>query len=67
MNKIKGAVQIHDGTPNDLIGYQQITGHIIFDIKLGEGFRRKARFVGDGHKTETPSSVIIVWLYLGIL
>ena len=57
MNKIKGAVQIHDGTPNDLVGYQQITGHIIFDIKLGGGFRRKARFVGDGHKTETPSSV----------
>ena len=31
--------------------------NIIFDVKLGEGFRRKARFVGDGHKTETPSSV----------
>ena len=30
---------------------------MIFDVKLGDGFRRKARFVGDGHKTETPSSV----------
>ena len=30
---------------------------MIFDIKLGEGFRRKARFVGDGHKTETPNAV----------
>ena len=50
-------MQIHDGTLKDLIGYQQITGHIIFDVKLGEGFRRKARFVGDGHKTRTPSSV----------
>ena len=57
MEKIKGAVRIYDGTPKDLIGYQQITGHIIFDVKLGEGFRRKARFVGDGHKTRTPSSV----------
>ena len=38
-------------------GYQEISGHIIFDVKLGEGFRRKARFVGDGHKTKTPSSV----------
>ena len=50
-------MQIHDGTPKDLIGYQQITGHILFGVKLGEGFRRKARLVGDGHKTRTPSSV----------
>ena len=57
MEKIKGAVRVHDGTPRDLVGYQQITGHIIFDVKLGEGFRRKARFVGDGHKIKTPSSV----------
>ena len=26
-------------------------------MELGEGFRRKAQFVGDGHKTETPSSM----------
>ena len=39
------------------MGFQQITGHIIFDIKLGKGFRRKARFVGDGHKTKPPSSI----------
>ena len=57
MEKIKGAVRIHYGTSKDLIGYQQITCHIIFDVKLGERFRRKARFVGDGHKPRTPSSV----------
>ena len=57
MTKIKGAVRVYEGDLNELNGYQQITGHIIFDIKLGEGFRRKARFVGDGHKTETPNSV----------
>ena len=34
------------------LGYQQITGHIIFDIKMEENFRRKARFVADGHKTK---------------
>ena len=55
--KIKGAVRVHNGPVEKLIGYQKITGHIIFDIKLGEGFRRKARYVGDGHKTKTPSSV----------
>ena len=57
MGKIKGAVRVHDGAPEELIGFQQITGYIIFDIKLGEGFRRKARFVRDGHKTKPPSSV----------
>ena len=48
---------MHEGTSDELIGFQQITGHIIFNVKLGEGFRRKARFVGDGHKTKTPTSV----------
>ena len=57
MVKIKGAVQKYNGDPSSLIGYQEVTGHLVFDIKLGEGFRRKARYVGDGHKTETPSSV----------
>ena len=57
MVKIKNAVRKYNGDPSDLVGYQEITGHMIFDVKLGEGFRRKARFVGDGHKTETPSSV----------
>ena len=57
MKKVKEAVRIHDGNEEELVGYQQITGHLIFDIKLGEGFRRKARFVGDGHKTKPPSSV----------
>ena len=57
MIKIKGAVQTYNGDPSSLVGYQEVTGHMIFDIKLGEGFRRKARYVGDGHKTETPSSV----------
>jgi hypothetical protein len=30
---------------------------MIFDIKLGENFRRKARFVADGHKTKTPAAM----------
>ena len=57
MNKIKGGMRIYNGDVNELKGYQEITGHVIFDMKLGEGFRRKAQFVGDGHKTETPSSM----------
>ena len=58
MKKIKqDAVMVYDGNPKRLVGYQQITGHIIFDVKLGENFRRKARYVADGHKTDPPSSV----------
>ena len=38
-------------------GYQQIKCHMIFDIKMGENFRRKARFVAGGHTTETPTSL----------
>ena len=37
--------------------FTEISGHLIFDIKLGEGFRRKARWVANGHLTDTPSAV----------
>jgi hypothetical protein len=30
---------------------------MIFDVKMGENFRRKARFVADGHKTKTPAAM----------
>ena len=54
MPKIIAAVDGHEGNVNDLVGHQQITGHMIFDVKLGENFRRKARYVAVGHKTDTP-------------
>ena len=40
-----------------MIGYQQIGLHMIFDNKIGENFRRKARMVAGSHTTKTPSSV----------
>ena len=30
---------------------------MIFDVKLGENFRRKARLVAGGHTTDPPSSI----------
>ena len=30
---------------------------MIFDIKMGENFRRKARFFAGGHMTETPTTL----------
>lgn len=38
-----------------LIGYQQITCHLVFDIKMD--FTRKARFVAGGHMTCAPLSI----------
>ena len=57
MTQIKTALTEYEGDTKDLIGFQGITGHMIFDIKLGENFRRKARYCADGHKTETPKAV----------
>ena len=30
---------------------------MIFDVKLGENFRRKARYLADGYETSTPNAV----------
>jgi hypothetical protein len=37
--------------------YQKITCHMIFDVKVGKNFRRKARFIADGRKTKTPAAM----------
>lgn len=57
MRKVRPAFKLYNGDPKELVGYQEISTHFIFDIKLGENFRRKARLVADGHKTSTPKSV----------
>ena len=38
-------------------GYQEIKCHLIFDIKMGEKFCQKSRFVAGGHMTETPTTL----------
>ena len=59
MKNVRPALEAYDGNKEDLpLGYQQIKFHIIFDIKLGENFRIKARLVGGGHTTTAPSSII---------
>ena len=57
MQNVRIAFEEFDGDPNTLVGYTQITGHLVFDVKLGENFRRKARYCADGHKTGAPASV----------
>jgi hypothetical protein len=48
---------VYEGDTRDLIGYQSIGCHLIFDVKLGENFRRKARLVAGGHQTVTPPTL----------
>jgi hypothetical protein len=38
------------------IGYQKISCHMIFDVKM-EDFRQKARLVADGHWTKAPATI----------
>ena len=40
-------------TPN---GYQKISWHMIFDVKM-EDFQQKAQLVAGGHKTKAPSTI----------
>ena len=59
MKNVRIAFEIYEGDINELVkkGFTKIDCHMIFDIKMGENFRRKARLVAGGHKTETPSSI----------
>ena len=64
MGKAKIAFQKVDGfTPDKfwknkaLVGYQEIKGYWIFDIKMDKKFTRKAQFVAGGHMTE-PLSIM---------
>ena len=51
-------VSIHDAIKElKSKGFQQIDCHIIFDVEMGESFRRKARMVAGDHKTATPLSL----------
>jgi hypothetical protein len=47
--------QAREGKAPELIGFQGIGCHIIFDVKMN--FTRKARFVAGGQTTTAPSSM----------
>ncbi len=57
MKNITVAFEEFNGDTQGLVGYTEITEHLVFDVKLGKNFRRKARFCADGHKTGAPASV----------
>ena len=56
MKNIRPAFEVWEKDISELpSGYKKITCHMIFDVKMGKNFKRKARFVADGHKTHTPA------------
>ena len=59
MKNVRVAFELYEGNPEELIGYEQITTHMVYDVKLGENFCRKARLVCDGHKTTTTSTTTL--------
>ena len=58
MKNVRVAFEEFDGTEKDIPpGYTYVRCHLIFDVKMGENFRRKARMVAGGHMTDTPPSI----------
>ena len=58
MKNVRVAFEVFEGDENNTPKVnQKIDCHMIFDVKLVESLRRKARMVAGGHKTETPSAL----------
>ena len=57
MKTVRPALEVRDGEEKDLVGFTRITGYIIYTVKLGKNFKRKARYVVDGYKTDPPSTL----------
>jgi Reverse transcriptase (RNA-dependent DNA polymerase) len=58
MKNVMPAFEKWEGKEGELPpGFQRIKCHFIFDIKMGENFRRKARLVANGNETETPAAL----------
>ena len=51
MKNVMIAFEEYYGNPDVLVVYNLITGHLVFDINLGENFRQKAISCAAGHNT----------------
>ena len=62
MKNMRPAFEVWEKSAEEIPpGYQQIKCHLIFDIKMGENFRQKARFVAGGHTTPEVLNSIITY------
>lgn len=56
MKAVRIAFKVLEQDDKIPVGYSAMSGHLIYDVKM-ENFRRKVRYVADGHKTQTPESM----------
>ena len=58
MKNVRPACEKWERKEGDLPpGFQKIKCHFIFDIKMAENFRRKARLVANGNETDAPATL----------
>ena len=50
MNNIIVVFEEYEDNGINLVGYEHITGHFVFDMKLGNRVFRKERYCSNGHK-----------------
>ena len=56
MKKVRITFELYEGNVEDLPpGYKEVSCHMIFDVNMGESFRRKTPMAAGGHNTTTPS------------
>ena len=49
--------ETYKGKIEDIVRYQEISGHLIYDVKLADNFRRKTQFVADRYLMDSPSFI----------
>ena len=46
--------ETYEGDVKYIVGYEEITSHLIYDVKLSDNFRRKTQFVANGNLMDSP-------------
>ena len=62
LKNVRIAFEEYHGNPNELLGYQRIECHMIYDVKLSENFRRKARYAAGGFVLCPPATYLALRL-----
>ena len=58
MRNVRPAFEVFEGKVENIPkDYQFMRCHMIFDVKFGENFQRKARLGAGGHMTDTPNTL----------
>ena len=58
MKNVRIMFKKYDGKQSEIpSNYTKINCHLIFELKMGENFRRRSRMVAGGHVNDVPSSI----------